>query len=156
MSLSWPEEWHGDTPVCLMVIRKLASEDEEEGSSQHVLVIDLDEHEWKETYSFIFTEPAEWHLLKKDDKAAVLSMHVLEGNQPYYVARVIGNVTGPNAGKQTHVYGIGKKAKRFSKKKKRWLWNEDNLWWLQWGQVCGGTDVELFTLSGLAKGFTGA
>ena len=145
MNLPWPDAWSGSTPVCLMIM------------ADEVTIIDLDETNWMQTYAWIFDTPAEWHLLRKSNKQAVLSMHVLEGNQPYYVARVIGSITGPHAGLSTRAYGIGKKAKRIAGKgeKKRWAWNQDNLWWLPWGQVCGGTDVELFAISGLAKGFSG-
>jgi len=157
MMIPWPESWDGENPVCLMIAlpREAIMQDQvgQVGwADGAVTVIDLDEHLWKTTYAWIFSTPAEWHLVRKSDKAAILSMHVLEGNQPYYVARHIVSVKGPAAGKRVVAYGIGKKAKRKSQKRQRWEWNQDNLWWLPWGQVCGGTDVELFALSGLAKG----
>jgi len=161
-------EWVGPHPLCLMILvgggDPVIEQQTIDGRVMDVVVgwtkpgisiLDLDEKDWKKTYDWIFSTPAHWYLIRKSDRQAVLSMVVLEGDQPYYVKRIIGNARGPLAGRETYAFGIGKKAKRLRGKgtKKRWVWNEDNLWWFPWGQTCGGTDVEIFALEGMKKGF---
>lgn len=117
--------------------------------SPQVVEIDLDERGWLQTYDEqLFHRTGEWHLVRKNGKSVVFSLRVNEGDQPYYTARVIG-VVGHG---ETRAYSIGKKTQRYRRKKAQWVENEDNLWVLEWGQICGGTDVEYFAKAGIMSG----
>jgi hypothetical protein len=105
------------------------------------LIVDLDESGWMAKHGVIFRSVGELHLVRKVGDAVVLSVHLFPGEQGYYVARHIGFASG-GAGEVT-AYGIGKK---------RVDDNEDNLWVLPWGQICGGKDVEYFATKGLKRG----
>ena len=145
--------WAGENPFWLMVVPEPLVIEVPDGppvkQPQDPVKVDLDEHGWKATLKDVLESPGEWFLVRKKDAAVIFSLVVRKGDQPYYVARHIRN-TGIQG--EAVAYGIGKKAQRFSRKKDRWIWNEDNLWILQWGQICGGTDVEHFAIGGMRKG----
>jgi hypothetical protein len=139
--------WLGENPYYLLISTTL-----EDATTPLVIEIDLDRNGWiatlKDQLGEQLDRPGEWHLVRKDGRQVVFSVRVLEGDQPYYVARHVGQA---GAGGQAEVvaYGIGKKTRR--KRKGRWAVNEDNLWILPWGQICCG-DVEHFAISGMRKG----
>ena len=142
------DHWQGQNPYYLLL--KL---DPDGGPKVDppwsVVVVDLDRPNWLETLKAELESPGEWHLVRKKDAGVVFSLRVNEGDQPYYTARVIG-VVGGGGGAQTRAYSIGKKTKRM--RKGSWHDNEDNLWVLSWGQICGGADVEYFARDGLERG----
>ena len=144
--------WSGTNPFFLMVVPEpivVILDDGSYGGERQPgpTRIDLDERGWMETLKEVLAEPGEWHLCRKTDELVVLSLRVYENDQPYYVGRHIATTASP---KEVIAYGIGKKAKRL--RKGSWHDNEDNLWVLPWGQICGGTDVEYFALKGLRAG----
>ena len=131
--------WAGTNPFYLMVNPDAAEP----------MDIDLDELGWKKKMEIILDMPGEWHLCSKGSRQVVFSLVVNPGDQPYYVGRHIG-FAGTTSSSEVIAYGIGKKTQRH--RKNAWHFNEDNLWVLPWGQVCGGTDVEYFAMKGLKAG----
>lgn len=128
-----PSEWLGDCPYYLIFVY--------EGQ---VEVVDLDRFHWVEDQGWIFRAVGELHLIRKAGDAVALSVHTSEGEQSYYVARHVGIAGGVQPSHNEVVaFGIGKK--RVDR-------NQDNLWVLPWGQICGGNDVEYFALKGLKEG----
>jgi hypothetical protein len=134
-------EWQGANPFYLMFVKPL-----EEGSDVPLVeIVDLDRSGWLADQGSIFRSPGDLYLVRKEGRSVALSVHVLEGEQSYYVARHVGIAGGVGVSKnEVTAYGIGKK---------RVDGNEDNLWLLPWGQICGGRDVEYFAIQGLKKGF---
>lgn len=128
--------WLGDNPFYLMFIWAPPH------SNDEVIKVDLDQQGWLTQYGHLFREPCEFYLIKKSDDSITLSVHLNPGDQGYYTARHVGFASS-SANSETTAYGIGKK---------RFDGNEDNLWYLPWGQVCGGNDVEFFALQGLNTG----
>lgn len=129
-----PEQWAGNIPVFLVIIRhlKMTWPDGREETLNEPNVIDLDEKDWATTYSELMRSQATWHLVSKEDNVVHFSLFVRDGEQPYYVARHFRN-TGIEA--QISAYGIGKK---------RLDGHVDRLWVFTDGQVCGGDDVDFF------------
>lgn len=134
--------WAGDNPYYLL----LSLDYDEPALSREQVVVDLDKRGWLTELKSQLDTPGEWHLVRKEGDVVTLSMRVWPGDQPYYTARVIGTVGYG----EIRAYSIGKKTRR--KRKGAWHDNEDNLWVLPWGQICGGTDVEYFATSGMKKG----
>lgn len=131
-------EWTGECPYFLLFVPA-----SREPQLDHI-TIDLDEPSWLSRYGYIFRTEGEMFLIQKLTERVLLSVRLNEGDQGYYVARHVGIASGANPVKNEVVaYGIGKK---------RADGNQDNLWYLPWGQVCGGNDVEYFALQGLRKG----
>lgn len=123
---------HGDSPVYLALQL-------EDGP----LIIDLDEHGWKSKYAHIFRSPARWDLIAKKTDTPVLSMVVLKGEQSYYTAKVHvfpyrPGLPGDPQGLRLRAYGIGKK---------RVDGNQDQLWWMPWGEVTVGADPSLLMIA---------
>ena len=124
MNINIPQEWAGDIPVFLLVIKD---------AEPHV--IDLDERAWLETYSDLLRGEATWHLAQKDGGGICFSLVVLDGEQPYYMARHFARAAMALGVEEAHVvaYGIGKK---------RLDGHVDRLWiFLPDGQICTGDDV---------------
>lgn len=136
MESSAAEPWHGENPFYLIILHDAAVPKR----------IDLDESGWLAKLKDDIDAPGEWHLVTKLTDKVILSLRVEEGDQPYYVGRHIG-FAGASSNSEVIAYGIGKKSQRF--RKGTWQFNEDNLWVLPWGQICGGADVEYFALKGL-------
>ena len=138
-------EWFGGNPFYLMFVRPL-ERDPEDPEIPLCEMVDLDRPGWLSDQGFIFRTPGDLYLVRKDGGTVALSVHVLEGEQSYYVARHVGMAGGVGVAKnEVTAYGIGKK---------RVNGNEDNLWLLPWGQICVGKDVEYFAIQGLKKGLT--
>jgi len=138
--------WQGDNPYFLLLkLDPLPNTH----PGWDVIIIDLDRPGWLETLKAELGRPGEWHLTRKNDQGVVFSLRVNEGDQPYYTARVIG-IVGSGGGAKVRAYSIGKKTMRF--RKGEWHTNEDNLWVLPWGQICGGADVEHFATEGMKQG----
>jgi hypothetical protein len=139
-----PEQWNGENPFYLLHVRNEVL-DFGDGGKQEIFahtIIDLDTPGWMAEAGRIFRSVGELHLVRKVNNAVALSVHLNEGEQGYYVARHVG-FASTQAQSETIAYGIGKK---------RANGNEDNLWALAWGQVCGGNDVEYFAMNGLKQG----
>jgi|WetSurSiteA1Bulk_404760.scaffolds.fasta_scaffold127407_1 hypothetical protein len=142
-------EFQGGNPYFLMFVDEFDIDLAAEPPYQRImrsLVIDLDESGWMAKHGHIFTDIGDMHLVRKTGQVIVLSVHLDEGDQGYYVARHVGTTSHG----ETIAYGIGKKTR--TQRKGTWHDNEDKLWVLAWGQVCGGGDVEYFALDGLKKG----
>ena len=119
-------EWADDNPYFLLL-----------GSDDDTVVIDLGENSWSRTFADWMRRPGKWFLCRKSDRGVALALVVHEGEQPYYVQRHIGQVSGPMA-REVSCYGIGKK---------RLDGHVDRLWILPDGRtVCGGDDVELLAI----------
>lgn len=130
-----PSEWQGDHPYFLMFVYD---------GGEEIEVVDLDRDQWMVDQGWIFRKAGELHLVRKADNVVVLSVNTTEGEQSYYVGRHVGIAGGVNPSHNEVVaFGIGKK---------RVNGNQDNLWVLPWGQICGGNDVEFFALKGLKQG----
>lgn len=127
---------YGDNPYYLMFVVPVPH------SNDEVINIDLDKPGWLAEYGHLFRTPCEFYLVRKVSHVVAFSVHLNEGDQGYYTARHVGYASSDNNA-ETTAYGIGKK---------RYDGNEDNLWVLPWGQVCGGNDVEFFALKGLRGG----
>jgi len=141
-------EFQGTNPYFLIFAEEIVLQLDGElwRKSTKGTTIDLDEPGWMSKYGHIFDSVGDMHLVRKTDQAVVLSVHLSEGDQGYYVARHVGTTSHG----ETIAYGIGKKTR--TQRKGTWHDNEDKLWVLAWGQVCGGGDVEYFALDGLKKG----
>lgn len=133
-------EWQGDNPFCL-IIRE----------AQGVVgvftdhLIDLDQPGWLTEYSHLMRVPGEWLLARKHGSVPVLHLHVAEGEQPYYTARVYTTFTPPagwhglgeidlaevNDQARVKIYGIGKKHPDG---------HVDRMWVLPSGAICAGDD----------------
>lgn len=113
--------WRGSNPYYLAILL---------AAGNHV--IDLDEPGWiaRESESGLLRAPGTWLLIRKDSHTVALAMTVVDGEQPYYVRRVIGLLTGGTG--QITCHGIGKK---------RLDGHVDRLWILPNGAVCAGDDV---------------
>jgi hypothetical protein len=136
-------EWRGENPFYLMFVKPL----EKDSDVPLIEIVDLDRPGWLSDQGGIFRSPGDLYLVRKANKGVELSVHVLEGEQSYYVARHVGVTSGAGVSRnEVTAYGIGKK---------RIDGNEDNLWLLPWGQVCVGKDVEYFAIMGLKKGLAG-
>lgn len=118
-------EWSDDNPFYLL----LAAPD------AHV-VIDLGERGWADTYKAWMRRPCKWHMVAKANNRVLLSVNVLEGDQPYYTARHVG-ITGSGGSNETTAYGIGKKQANGEMVR---------LWLLANGVVVGGDDCEPFAI----------
>jgi hypothetical protein len=136
--------WQGNNPYYLI----LSLEGAIKGAFD-MTIVDLDRPGWLETLKERLALPGEWHLTRKNGKGVIFSLRVNEGDQPYYTARHIG-IVGGGGSRKVVAYSIGKKTKRM--RKGSWHDNEDNLWILPWGQICGGADVEYFAKQGMLKG----
>ena len=112
-------EWQGPTPVYLVIA--LAA-----GGVQ----IDLDQHRWATTYADYMRVHGLWVLMDKLTKMPLLMLNVMDGEQPYYVARHFRSTGSP---REIVAYGIGKKLVDGT---------VDRLWLLPNGVVCGGDDVD--------------
>ena len=113
-------DWQGSNPYYLMLVFEDVA-----------VTVDLDRRGWIADLGELMRKEGTWHLFRKEPRSVVFSMAVLEGEQPYYVARHIGRVPGG----EVTCYGIGKK---------RLDGHSDRLWVLPNGQVVGGDDAELF------------
>jgi hypothetical protein len=108
-----------------------------------MVLIDLDEPGWQTTHAALLKAAALWMLQPKEEtQASVLALIVHDGEEPYYVARHLGSVTGGISGEMV-AYGIGKK---------RLDGHTDRLWVLPYGLVCAGDDVEALALTLLRTG----
>lgn len=129
------EEWLGDTPYYLMSVGRSAEDDALD-------IVDLDRPGWLSTQGHLLRrEGSELYLVQKEPQKIIFSLAIFPGDRAYYLARHIGFTGGSSA--ETIAYSIGKK---------RADGNEDNLWYLPWGQVCVGKDVEYFAINGLKSG----
>jgi hypothetical protein len=126
MEIRLPEQWQGDIPVFLLIMR-----------DEQPTVIDLDERGWLETYKELLRGESTWHLVDRESHGICFSLVVLEGEQPYYVARHFARASLIGGEQQAHVaaYGIGKK---------RLDGHVDRLW-VFWPsrQICAGDDVDI-------------
>lgn len=98
--------------------------------------IDLDSPGWMKTHAPLMRVPGTWFLIERESARAVLSLSVLDGEQPYYTARHVGTV-GSGGSNEVIAYGIGKK---------RVDGHVDRMWILPNGTVCAGDDVEELAL----------
>lgn len=117
------KQWDGDHPFYLLI-----------AVEQGLVEVDLDERGWIASLGEIMHAQGTWHLVRKKDGAVAFSMAVLDGEQPYYVARHVGMV-GAGGGKEITCYGIGKK---------RVDGKVDRIWAMPNGQIVLGDEVELF------------
>lgn len=134
MNISIPEQWHGDIPVFLLIIRDQVAE-----------VVDLDERGWADKYWDLMRGEADWHLVSKASTVIHFSLVVRDGEQPYYTARHFRRAGAAEGETQAEVtaYGIGKK---------RLDGHTDRLWiFLPSGQVCTGDDVDILGRAALAQ-----
>jgi hypothetical protein len=115
--------WFGENPLFLII--RLASG---EG-----IGIDLDEPGWIAKNAEYLRSPGTWTLNNKKTSFRHLSLVVLTGEQPYYVARHLGMV-GSGGGNELIAYGLGKK---------RLDGHVDRLWLMPDGSVCAGDDAEV-------------
>ena len=101
--------------------------------------IDLDQPGWVAEYADLMRQPGRWYLCRRVDGVLLLAMTVLEGEQPYYTKRHIGQiVVASGVSRETVAHGIGKK---------RLDGHVDRLWVLPGlATVCGGDDVEQLTM----------
>jgi hypothetical protein len=127
--------WLGPNPFYLIIVLK----------SGRVAEIDLDQPGWLDWFRDFLRAPGQWYLTRKADKVIVATMLVLEGEQPYYVARHVGfasvSADGPKA--ETTNYGIGKK---------RLDGHVDRIWVMANGCMTLGDDVEPISLDLLKSG----
>lgn len=125
--------WAGDKPCYLLIVRDgLAT------------VIDVDERDWPGIHAELMRGEATWHLVLKEHNRIVFTMVVLEGEQPYYVARHFARSTMEGVPmRQTEAHGIGKK---------RLDGHVDRLWVFPNGQICSGDDVDILGRVMLAGG----
>jgi hypothetical protein len=129
-----PTTWLGTTPYVLII--------EPVDRAVQTLLVDLDEPGWITTHSAYLRAPGVWTLVgKPESPRAILSMVVLEGEQPYYAARHIG-IAGGGGSNEIIAYGIGKK--QISGIVMR-LWSMPN------GSVCGGDDAELIGIAAVRR-----
>ena len=117
--------WAGDNPFFLAI-----------NVGGQSLIVDLDEPGWMWEREGLMRETGEWVLVAKNDANAalgtmVLSIRVLDGEQPYYTKRHFGSLL---AGGEIVVYGIGKK---------RLDGHVDRMWILPNGVICAGDDVDI-------------
>lgn len=120
-------DWDGDHPLFLLL-----------ALDEGWVAVDLDEKGWIAKLGERMREPGTWHLCRKlpDGFSILFSMAVLPGEQPYYVARHIGQVGVKDGVAQEVVcYGIGKK---------RVDGFVDRIWLLPNDQIVVGDNVELF------------
>jgi hypothetical protein len=118
--------WAGDNPFHLLIAR-----------DDKLAVIDLDERGWLQTHKDLLRGESTWHLASKGGGIA-FSLVVLDGEQPYYLARHFAR--GPE---QVVAYGIGKKRRDG---------HVDRLWiFYPSGQVCTGDDVDILGRAMLAR-----
>ncbi len=122
-----PQHWAGDKPYFLAIEH-----------DDQLTLIDLDESGWLKTHADLMRVVGVWHLVRKGDSAIAFSMRVEEGEQPYYVARHVGNaLLGAGTSSEVIAYGIGKK---------RLDGAVDRVWVLPSNQVVVGDDVEWFAI----------
>ena len=125
----------GPNPYYLMIVT---------AAGRHIQ-IDLDEPGWRKSYKAFLRAAGQWYLVRKVDGIIVLTMLVLEGEQPYYVARHVG-FAGTNDAQihaETVNYGIGKK---------RLDGHVDRIWVMANGCITLGDDVEPISLDLLKAG----
>ena len=129
-----PSVWAGTTPYVLII--------EPSDKTVPTLLVDLDVPGWITTHAAYLRVPGTWTLAgKPGSPQTVLSMIVLEGEQPYYTARHIG-LTGGGGSNEIIAYGIGKKL----------IGGEVmRLWAMPNGSVCGGDDVELLGVAAVRR-----
>ena len=128
-----PDEWQGDHPLFLLL-----------GTRHGTQVIDLDEKGWLTTHAHLMREPGVWHLMRKSEGPQLdvaFSMVVLEGEQPYYVARHVG-ISGATQ-REVVCYGIGKKCLDG---------HTERIWLLPNDQVVLGDQVEAFAKAIIRNG----
>lgn len=117
-----PTEWQDENPFYLLIA----------APDGHV-IIDLGEQGWATTFAEWMRRPAKWHLVTKANNRVLLSVNVLDGDQPYYTVRHVG----ASGGNEVKAYGIGKKQANGETLR---------LWLLPNGVVVGGDDVEPFCI----------
>jgi len=118
-------EWAGDHPFFLVVHPK----------GEEATGIDLDFRGWSTINADLMRKPGDWYLFRKGDEFPCLRVHVLPGEQPYYVGKHVGmfGFTGDAGQREIIAFGIGKK---------RLDGSVMRLWVLPNGTVCGGEDVD--------------
>jgi hypothetical protein len=99
---------------------------------QHVVFVDVEEHQWHAKHADWMRRPGWWLLRRKHDSSVALTIRVNEGDQPYYTARHVG-IASSSASHEVIAYGIGKKC--FDGSMVR-------LWVMPDGVVVGGDDVD--------------
>lgn len=134
-------EWQGDNPFCLII--RETQQGVQGIYADHL--IDLDQPGWLTEYSHLMRARGEWVLARKHGSVPVLHLHVAEGEQPYYTARVYTTFLPP-AGS----FGIGEidlaeikdqaKVKIYGIGKKRPGGQVDRMWVLPSGAICAGDD----------------
>lgn len=123
--------WADDIPFYLLIVLT-------DGSFTEV---DLGERGWVAKHADLMRAPGRWHLVTK--AGIVLGvMEVLDGEQPYYVARHVG-IAGSGGSASTKAYGIGKK---------RLDGHVDRLWFMANGCVTLGDDLEIIAIDLIKKG----
>lgn len=127
--------WLDGNPFFLLIIP----------DGQEAIQIDLGERGWvaKHSESGVLRAPGRWHLVAKEGQRILGVMEVLDGEQPYYVARHVGFATS-GANTETVAYGIGKK---------RLDGHVDRLWFMANGCVTLGDDLEPIAIDLLKRGF---
>lgn len=134
MNVNIPEQWHGTIPVFLLIIHDEVAD-----------VVDLDERGWLDTYRDLLRVEGTWHLVDKATTTIHFTLVVLEGEQPYYVARHFRRAGAAEGETQAEItaYGIGKK---------RLDGHKDRLWVFHpTGQICTGDDVDILGRAALAQ-----
>jgi hypothetical protein len=119
--------WVGDNPFFLVIKPDPAKSKE--------VVIDLDRPQWAQAYRRELRRPGLWLLVSKETRRAALIMEILEGEQPYYMKKHVGQAFGPTPG-ELSFFGIGKKRRDG---------HVDRLWITPIGAVCPGDDPEGLT-----------
>lgn len=124
--------WSGPNPYYLILVLK----------DQGVEKVDLDETGWIAKLGDKMRAEGVWHLVRKASDSVVFSMVVLEGEQPYYVARHVGTASAAGSN-EVVCYGIGKKLPDGSVVRG---------WILPNGQITLGDNVELFARGMIGSG----
>lgn len=116
-------DWADENPFYLLIAAPDA----------HV-VIDLGESGWATKHAAWMRRAAKWHLAAKGNNRILMSVNVLEGDQPYYTARHLGAI-GSAGSNEIICYGIGKKQANGEMVR---------LWLMPNGVIVGGDDVDPF------------
>jgi hypothetical protein len=127
--------WVDDNPYFLLIKAAVP----EPGEDEPFVIIDLGQPGWSKTHAAWMRRPSTWHLCRKTNGQVALVMRVLEGEQPYYTRRHVGQI-GQDGSRHREVscFGIGKK---------RLDGHVDRIWIMPDGYaVCGGDDVEPLAL----------
>ena len=96
--------------------------------------INVEEPEWMKTHAAWMRGASRWYMVTIDTDEVKLVVDVADGDQPYYAARHLNVVRGPNVGRHVLAYGIG--AKRVGGQ-------TDRMWLMPDGTVCVGNDVDI-------------